>query len=715
MPNRLFSALTAALLLAAASAAPAGPISGYPAATTPLTGSETTIGTQSGATVQITTGSIAAIPYATAGTFTVPQVFPAPGASKGSIVLTPGTVSGTPPNGSLWTTSGGVFAQVGGATLQLNDAAAGSNNQFQYNCSGVLCGSPNLTFSSGASNFNGTVGLPDTGTLTSALNTFAKPIYLNNATTVGIEVNGNGAQFPCFYSSTTNTGALGTGATVGAGCGTPALTWTGASGSLTFPAGFTNDALSTVFKDQSGANTILIVSYSGAVPHVVVPSGGVYDVGSVGLSYEGAGTVLDIGNGTNGDKSATVNAAILTPTSAVNLPLNSAVNPADQVISTAKASFGVPLELAQSASPSFQQPANQATLQLGGVPSASSGGNMGLTLLSRYQAQYCDQYSSYCMGRQMDFVSNDGFPVFGIESGAEDNHSLEIGQVRDADDPLHMSQLLILDHILPAGAVEHWNVTPGSGYTAPMATISGSGCTLNPSSTGTVITAGTAPNKTVVGLLNVVPGVGCASVSATISDSTGAGATATAVLTSPANALKATPTLLWHNANPGSGAAAFYGIGQCDENSGAGIGPNCLVLGAADNSGFPYDYNSAHQPNLKLPGHVIYATPNGASGFVGGERLGDGGAHVLQVQACTTASADCDGGGFTGAGVQTGFYRMTPTTVAGLATLDPTPADGDSAFVTDATAPTFNGALTGGGTVHTRVHYDGSASAWKAG
>lgn len=65
--------------------------------------------------------------------------------------------------------------------------------------------------------------------------------------------------------------------------------------------------------------------------------------------------------------------------------------------------------------------------------------------------------------------------------------------------------------------------------------------------------------------------------------------------------------------------------------------------------------------------------------------------------------------------ILSGPLRMTPTTVAGLATFDPTPSDGDMAYVTDATSPTFNGALTGGSTVHTRVHYDGSSSSWRAG
>ncbi len=84
------AALACALTLAPA-AALAGPISGYPAATTPLSGSETVIGTQSGSTVQITTASVAAIVTGATNIWTGVQTFPAPGANKGSIVLTPGT------------------------------------------------------------------------------------------------------------------------------------------------------------------------------------------------------------------------------------------------------------------------------------------------------------------------------------------------------------------------------------------------------------------------------------------------------------------------------------------------------------------------------------------------------------------------------------------------------------------------------------------------
>src|SRR6185312_7154891 len=122
MRLRLLGAASAAALAVAglgAGPALAGPISGYPAATTPLSGAETLIGTQAGSTVQITAASIAAIVTGATQSWTGVQTFPAPGASKGSIVLTPGTISGTPANGSLWTTSAGLFAEIAGVSHQL--------------------------------------------------------------------------------------------------------------------------------------------------------------------------------------------------------------------------------------------------------------------------------------------------------------------------------------------------------------------------------------------------------------------------------------------------------------------------------------------------------------------------------------------------------------------------------------------------------------------
>jgi hypothetical protein len=62
--------------------------------------------------------------------------------------------------------------------------------------------------------------------------------------------------------------------------------------------------------------------------------------------------------------------------------------------------------------------------------------------------------------------------------------------------------------------------------------------------------------------------------------------------------------------------------------------------------------------------------------------------------------------------VKASFYRTVATTVANLATVDPSPTVGDRAIVTDAAACAFNSSVTGGGTLKCPVIYTGS---WVAG
>lgn len=59
--------------------------------------------------------------------------------------------------------------------------------------------------------------------------------------------------------------------------------------------------------------------------------------------------------------------------------------------------------------------------------------------------------------------------------------------------------------------------------------------------------------------------------------------------------------------------------------------------------------------------------------------------------------------------------RLSPGTVAGLATMDPSPLDGDRGYVTDAVSCSGASAVAGSGSLHCAVYYNGSAWIAEAG
>ena len=162
------------------------------------------------------------------------------------------------------------------------------------------------------------------------------------------------------------------------------------------------------------------------------------------------------------------------------------------------------------------------------------------------------------------------------------------------------------------------------------------------------------------------------------------------------------PTLLI-NTEPNADWASF---GECNTSS----SDFCLRLGGAGNLGSPWDDTSATQPDLGMGGCLRLGTASGTA-FQGGTGL------AFHVRLCdnagvatfynTTKSALMP--------IAAAFQRTAPTTVSALSALDASPADGDRAYVTDAIACTFLSAVTGGGSTHCPVHYDGSTATWKAG
>ena len=260
----------------------------------------------------------------------------------------------------------------------------------------------------------------------------------------------------------------------------------------------------------------------------------------------------------------------------------------------------------------------------------------------------------------------------------------------------HIAQELILDWMVAPGSIEHFNVTNGgSGYTHATATLTGTGCSVVPDS-GTninvVIVAGAVYGLSDTGDI----GKGCASVTVAISGD-GTGAAATTTLTSADTDNSVGPTLMWHQI-PRGGVDAFLGFGQAD------LSFNRIRFGAAGDSGSPYDKGAADQPTLVTAGPIEFQSATGTT-FVAGERIHDA-SGLLSVENAAGGSA---------APIKVSFARVVPTTVLGLATADASPSDGDSANVTDAVTCTFMSAVTGGGSTHCPVHYDGSSSSWKAG
>ena len=142
-------------------------ISQLPSASTPLAGTEIVPIVQSGTTKQVAVSSIqqsgstsgnkvlaspngssgapsfrslvtadiptgtsgAAIPLLnTANTWALTQSFPASTTSSPSVVLTPGTTPTAPANGSLWTTSGGLYSEVAGTAVGPYAATSATNS-----------------------------------------------------------------------------------------------------------------------------------------------------------------------------------------------------------------------------------------------------------------------------------------------------------------------------------------------------------------------------------------------------------------------------------------------------------------------------------------------------------------------------------------------------------------------------------------------------------
>jgi hypothetical protein len=164
------------------------------------------------------------------------------------------------------------------------------------------------------------------------------------------------------------------------------------------------------------------------------------------------------------------------------------------------------------------------------------------------------------------------------------------------------------------------------------------------------------------------------------------------------------------------------------------------VVGSGSYKCFTY-YNATASQWLALnvggiPNFAQAITFSGTDTFADGGTWGSGGIVDIEISGLASVSFSNirlqnsvrgggghgmmtldNGSGTANTGYQAGFINLSPTTLSGLSTQDPTPQDGDQAAITDCNAncTTLNGAVTGGGATHEHIHYDSSSSSWKAG
>lgn len=124
--------------------------------------------------------------------------------------------------------------------------------------------------------------------------------------------------------------------------------------------------------------------------------------------------------------------------------------------------------------------------------------------------------------------------------------------------------------------------------------------------------------------------------------------------------------------------------------------------------------------NQTITGDLTLATSTAAAGLI----ISNGGSAGFELisagQVTGQYFADVSGNTFIYTGVGAGVLAMTHSSAGSVlggplrlkgytvATLPASPTQGDTAFVTDALAPTFLATIVGGGTVKTPVFYNGS-------
>jgi hypothetical protein len=161
------------------------------------------------------------------------------------------------------------------------------------------------------------------------------------------------------------------------------------------------------------------------------------------------------------------------------------------------------------------------------------------------------------------------------------------------------------------------------------------------------------------------------------------------------------PKIAWKDGLRLDDGAAVNAINIGATGAGNNVGAMPIVMSSRDSGG------SVHVGMLRLSRTSDLAL----SGPSGGDAQINSNGNCAIAALPTTDTAGCPLS-VTGSVSASTFLHVTPTTVLGLSTADPSPSLGDLAFVSDAAACAFGSAVTGGGATKCPVYFDGT---WKAG
>ena len=354
---------------------------------------------------------------------------------------------------------------------------------------------------------------------------------------------------------------------------------------------------------KTGSTELMQFLNNSGAGAINVNTGGVIGFGSTatpsaGFSWIGAGE-LALGNGAPGDETGKLDLKNIAISNQVNLPDGG-------TLKTAADTFGGYLQFTdlEATDPTAALP--------GGVEGIITSGwafNAGLafkgTSAGGSGPAYYLQGATDFLGWDLQFFNEDGYQVFGIEHGAEDNHSLELGGLRVCTvmyTGCGPSQILFTDSIANGSVTGLGSLVGGSGYVngtyqdVPMTgSATGELLRLDITVSGGVVTSAALHSSPRPGFWYHAGDV--LTTSNTNLGGTGAGFAITT--TSVSSGAAAGPVIMMQS------PIDFVGFGQASAGADAATSENAIRFGGSGNSGFPWDTNPAAQPSLTMGGALI--------------------------------------------------------------------------------------------------------------